>query len=297
MHIVKFTGHHGSRPAVGVLDAGVVTEIAGISGLHELLSLGVAGAKSLCQHADGPTHAESEVRLLAPVDGRTEVWAAGVTYQNSRLARMEESEHDADIYERVYHARRPELFFKAPSWKVSGSGEPISVRADSEINVPEPEAALVLTSSGEIFGYTVCNDVSSRSLEAENPLYLPQAKIYAGACALGPAIRPAWEIADPMALAIGVEIVRNGEVVWSGQASTGQLNRTFEDLAACLFEADTFEHGAILSTGTCVVPALPFTLAPLDVVSIELASVGRLVNTVTVGSAQFRASLAEARVS
>src|SRR4051794_36555517 len=164
-------------------------------------------------------------RLLAPLDGRTEVWAAGVTYERSRDARMEESSEQS-VYDRVYAARRPELFFKSVAWRVVTDGEPIAVRSDSAVTVPEPELAVVVTAAAEVFGYTVCDDVSSRDIEGENPLYLPQAKVYAGSCSLATGIRPAWEVPDPGALGIGVRVTRTGDTVFEGATSTARMHRS-----------------------------------------------------------------------
>ncbi|MFI6511173.1 fumarylacetoacetate hydrolase family protein [Streptosporangium sp. NPDC050855] len=295
MHIVRYRRDRRSPAGVGVLREGRVVPVEGAETVAALLRLPLGRARDLCEGASGAGTALEEVVLLPPVDGRTEVWAAGVTYQNSRLARMEESLNEADVYERVYHADRPELFFKAVAWKVVGDGEPIAVRADSAISVPEPEAALVLNSAGEMFGLTVCDDVSSRSLEAENPLYLPQAKIYDGACALGPAIRPAWEVEDPGALTVELSITRAGHRVWHGSASTAQLNRGFAELAGYLFRDNTFADGAVLSTGTCLVPDLPFTLEPGDLVEIGVAEVGTLRNTVVRGAGDHARELERVR--
>ncbi|UNM16620.1 fumarylacetoacetate hydrolase family protein [Streptomyces formicae] len=226
---------------------------------------------------------EHDRRLVAPVSGLTEVWAAGVTYERSRAARTDESEHDADIYDRVYDAERPELFFKAASWRVVGHGAPISVREDSAVNVPEPELAVVANRFGEIVGYSICNDVSSRTIEGENPLYLPQAKTYLGACALGPGITPAWEVSDPRALDMELTIERDGSVAWQGRASTAQLRRELPELLGYLFRADEFPQGVVLATGTSLVPDLPFTLAEGDVVHIAIAGLGALTTPVVVG--------------
>ncbi|KWX67927.1 fumarylacetoacetate hydrolase family protein [Mycobacterium sp. NAZ190054] len=291
MDIVRFVGETGA-PRIGVLDGEVVTAFPGDVMLSELLGLRLADLRSRCADVNGPARPISEVRLLPPVDGRTEIWAAGVTYENSRLARMEESEHDADIYARVYDAPRPELFFKATAWKARGNAEPIAVRGDSPINVPEPEAAVVVNAFGEIVGVTICNDLSSRSIEAENPLYIPQAKIYAGSCAVGPWIRPIWEVESLDDLAITLTITHGEATRWTGEASTGQLKRTPAELAACLFSSDDFPEGAIVSTGTCLVPELPFTLESGDVVSVSLGTVGVLSNTVAVGLEEYRQALA-----
>ncbi len=220
--------------------------------------------------------------LLAPIDGETEVWAAGVTYKRSEEARKEES-GTPDLYARVYRARRPELFFKANPRRVSGPDAPISIRADSTWDVPEPELVLVINASAEIIGYTIGNDMSSRSIEGENPLYLPQAKIYANCCALGPAITPAWEIADPYNLAIGLTIERDGQVSWRGETSTSELKRRFEELISYLFLENDFPDGVMLCTGTALVPEKPFTLQPGDIVQITIDQLGILRNPVARG--------------
>jgi 2-dehydro-3-deoxy-D-arabinonate dehydratase len=233
--------------------------------------------------AGGPAFAAADAALLAPLDGRMEVWAAGVTYRRSRQARMAESERSADVYEQVYDAPRPELFFKSAAWRVRGDGEPVAVRADSTWDVPEPELALVLTPDGTVAGYTVCNDVSSRSIEGENPLYLPQAKTYLGGCAAGPGIRPAADVPDPYALGIGMTIARGGDMVWSGTASTAELHRRLGELVDYLFRAESFPDGVVLSTGTCLVPDPPFTLTAGDTVTITIDGVGVLTNPVVRG--------------
>jgi 2-dehydro-3-deoxy-D-arabinonate dehydratase len=220
-------------------------------------------------------------RLLPPVDGDTEVWACGVTYLRSRDARTQESA-DSDVYQRVYRAERPELFFKSLAGKVVGDGEPVGIRADSTIDVPEPELALLLTADAQIAGLTISNDVSSRSIEGANPLYLPQAKIYAGACALGPVIRPSWEL-DPIGLQVRLRIRRDGAVIFDGSTDTGQLARSLDDLIEHLFRADRFPAGAVLSTGTGVVPDLSFTLADGDLVEITIPGIGTLTNPVRRG--------------
>src|ERR671932_2659066 len=165
----------------------------------------------------------------APIDGLTEVWAAGVTYQRSEEARVEES-GTPDIYTRVYTAERPELFFKGTARRVAGPEQPVVVRADSTWDVPEPELALVINSGAEIVGYTVANDVSSRSIEGDNPLYLPQAKVYAGSCALGPGVTPAWDVPDPYALSIRMHIARADGTTWNGLTSTRELKRRLQHM-------------------------------------------------------------------
>lgn len=282
MRIVRFQGSGGGTRA-GVLDGDAVTEFAACGSLADLLALPIGRIREACANPGGATAAAAGVRLLAPVDGRTDVWAAGVTYERSRTARMAESEQSADIYDRVYAAQRPELFFKSAAWRVSGPGQPVSVRADSTIDVPEPELAVVFNAAGAVAGYTICNDMSSRSIEGENPLYLPQAKVYLGGCAVGPWIVPAWEVSDPYALTIELTIARNGATVWEGSASTSALHRKINELAAYLFRADDFPAGVILSTGTSVVPELPFTLEAGDEVRIRISGIGELANPVVRG--------------
>jgi len=279
----------GGEPLAGLLDsAGAVTTLTAAPALAGLLAQPLSRIFEICADASAPgarTVPGERAALLAPVDGRTEVWAAGVTYERSRTARMAESEHEADIYDRVYAAQRPELFFKSAAWRVSGPGAPVSVRADSAINVPEPELAAVLNFAGDVVGYTICNDMSSRSIEGENPLYLPQAKVYLGGCAVGPWIRPAWEIDDPYALTIEMTISRGGEAVWAGTSSTSGLRRRIDELAGYLFAEDDFPAGVVLSTGTSLVPDLPFTLQPGDEIRIAISEVGELVNQVVRGKA------------
>jgi 2-dehydro-3-deoxy-D-arabinonate dehydratase len=215
-------------------------------------------------------------RVVAPLDAQ-EVWAAGVTYERSREARVEESV-EASVYDRVYEATRPELFFKAQGWRVKGPGEPIGVRADSDWNVPEPELALVVTPALEIAGYTIANDVSSRTIEGENPLYLPQAKVYDGSCAIGPALVPA-DAAEPP-FDIRLVVLRGGSPVVDESTTTSRLRRSPSELAAYLGRALALPDGAILLTGTGIVPGTPFTLMPGDVVRIEVGPLGVLENPV-----------------
>jgi 2-dehydro-3-deoxy-D-arabinonate dehydratase len=247
------------------------------TGLGDLLALPRAELQALL--ATQPAAVEPPAELLAPVDGGTEVWAAGVTYLVSKQARMEESA-EADVYDRVYQAQRPELFFKAVGWRVSGPSGPVGIRRDSPLNVPEPEAALVLNSAGDIVGFTVGNDMSSRSIEGENPLYLPQAKVYRHSCAVGPWIRMAWAVRDPEDMSIDIGISRSGQVVWKGSTSTSQLKRGFGELASYLFRADIFPRGAVLLTGTSAVPGMDFSLLEGDVVRIDVGGVGSLSNVV-----------------
>ena len=280
MEIVRYlieAAGGAEMPRIGVREADGTLRRVPTRTLAELLALPLAAFREALSSA---TEVEGErYRLLAPIDSLTEVWAAGVTYRRSREARMEESQ-TADVYDRVYAADRPELFFKSAAWRVVGPDEPIGVRADSEVDVPEPEMAVVINAYGEIVGVTVCDDVSSRSIEGENPLYLPQAKIFAGACALGPLIRPVWEVEDVHALTLSVSVARDGSAAWAATTSTGNLHRRVEDLAGYLFRGQSHPYGAVLSTGTGLVPELDFSLQTGDVVTIVLDGVGALSNVV-----------------
>jgi 2-dehydro-3-deoxy-D-arabinonate dehydratase len=206
--------------------------------------------------------------LLAPVESEHEVWASGVTYKRSREARTHESTVK-DVYERVYTAARPELFFKAPGHRVVGPGMPIRIRRDSQWNVPEPELTLVLNRSMEVIGYTAGNDVSSRDIEGENPLYLPQAKVYDGSCALGPAIHLATD-AGLANVPIQLSIFRSGKSVFEGETRSSEMKRSLSDLAAYLGRELSFPQGAFLMTGTGIVPPEGFSLLPGDVVRIQV---------------------------
>jgi 2-dehydro-3-deoxy-D-arabinonate dehydratase len=284
--IVRYCTIESPVPRVGVRDQGEVFGLTGVGSLAALWALPLAEIRRRVQERERVPAREATV--LPPIDGRTEVWAAGVTYVTSREARVEESERSADVYRQVYEAERPELFFKSAAWRVAGDGQTIAVRADSVVDVPEPEVALVINRFGEIAGYTACNDVSSRSIEGENPLYLPQAKIYLGGCALGPAIRPAWEIADPYDLGIELTIRRGGAVAWYGQASTSALRRKFDELVRYLMRADVHPDGVVLATGTCLVPPAPFSLADGDVVAVAVEQVGVLTTGVVRGLDRMR---------
>lgn len=220
-----------------------------------------------------------DVALLAPVD-QQETWAAGVTYKRSQIARMEESETGASHYDRVYTAARPELFFKATPNRVVHPGEPVRVRADSRWSVPEPEFTLVLNPKLEIVGYTIGNDMSARDIEGENPLYLPQAKVYRQCCALGPAIRLATEPLDLAGTRIELTILRGGETAFQGETNLGQLNRSLPELADWLGKEDDFPTGAFLLTGTGIVPHDEFTLRDGDEVVISVTGIGTLRNPV-----------------
>lgn len=221
----------------------------------------------------------AEVRLLAPVD-RQEIWAAGVTYRRSQTARMEESETGASHYDRVYTADRPELFFKALPERVCGPGEAVRVRCDSQWSVPEPEFTLVIAPDRRIVGYTVGNDMSARDIEGENPLYLPQAKVYNQSCSVGPCILLADEPLDRAATKIVLTIERNGQTVFQDDTDLSQMARSFEDLVDWLCREYDFPHGALLLTGTGIVPPDDFSLEQEDTVHIEITGIGTLSNPV-----------------
>jgi 2-dehydro-3-deoxy-D-arabinonate dehydratase len=217
---------------------------------------------------------------LAPIVGQ-EVWAAGVTYYRSRNARMEESKDagGGTFYDRVYAAERPELFFKSAGWRVIGPGGTVRIRSDAKWSVPEPELTLVINARGQLVGYTIGNDMSSRDIEGENPLYLPQAKVYDGSCAIGPAVLLA-ESQLAKATAIRLEIVRGGAIAFSGNTTLAELKREPVQLIAYLFRELKFPHGAYLMTGTGIVPQDDFTLRIGDVIRISIDGLGTLENPV-----------------
>ena len=218
--------------------------------------------------------------LLAPI-GSQDVWAAGVTYYRSRDARMDEARESgaSTFYDRVYEADRPELFFKSTAARVMGPGDPVRVRRDSRWSVPEPELVLVVNAVGTVIGYTVGNDMSARDIEGENPLYLPQAKMYDGSCAIGPAV---LVTPGPLApsTAIGLCITREGRTAFEGATTTGQIKRGFDELVSWLRRETTFPVGVYLFTGTGIVPPDDFTLASGDEIAISIDGIGTLTNTV-----------------
>ena len=218
--------------------------------------------------------------ILAPIVGQ-EVWAAGVTYFRSRDARIAESKEagGSSFYDRVYVAERPELFFKGAGWRVIGPGGAVRIRSDASWSVPEPELTLVINPSGKIIGYTIGNDMSSRDIEGENPLYLPQAKVYDGSCALGPGILLAEEPL-PKSTAIEIRIERNDAIIFQGSTSLAELKREPTQLVEYLFRDQSFPHGVFLMTGTGIVPGDDFTLHSGDIIRITIAGIGTLENHV-----------------
>jgi len=222
-----------------------------------------------------------QVRVLTPVESQ-EIWAAGVTYLRSKQARMEESDFSARAYDHVYEAARPEIFFKAVPEKVVSPGGAVGIRRDARWNVPEPELALVINSAGALVGFTVGNDMSSRDIEGENLLYLPQAKIYTGSCAIGPWVVVGAVEEDARQWTIHLEIQRGDEVVFTGETRVDQIKRRFGELIDYLFRSQTFPRGAMLLTGAGIVPPDAFTLAAGDRVRITISGIGTLENPVAV---------------
>jgi 2-dehydro-3-deoxy-D-arabinonate dehydratase len=280
MNICRF--EHNDVPRVGIASNGTMLDLTalGIEALTPILE-SEDPVKNLRRLVDQkpPSIPLSEVTLLAPLE-RQEVWAAGVTYLRSKTARMEESNFSANAYDRVYAAERPELFFKALAEKVVAPGRPVGIRRDARWNVPEPELVLILNSRGRIVGYSIGNDMSSRDIEGENLLYLPQAKIYAGSCAVGPWITLGPPEAQAREWSIRATIERRGATVFAGGTSVGQIKRGFEELTHFLFRSQVFPHGAALFTGTGIVPPDTFTLEAGDEVAIEISGIGILQNPV-----------------
>jgi len=270
--------------------AGILLEQDGTFSLEtslswdELINHRQLGQYLLRRHAELPRYADAarllDTALLPPMQTQ-ELWCAGVTYLRSKVERQEESKAagGGDFYQRVYEAARPELFFKAARHRVVGHGGKVRIRADSTWNVPEPELALVLNSRGEIVGYTIGNDMSSRSIEGENPLYIPQAKTYDGCAALGPCVY-VTDGAFPGDATIRLNIARGGSEIFSGTITVDRITRTFADLAGYLFRECSFPHGAVLMTGTGIVPPSPFTLQSGDAIVIAIDHIGTLSNTV-----------------
>jgi 2-dehydro-3-deoxy-D-arabinonate dehydratase len=253
-------------------------ELINRDGLHGYLQAAKAGAKEL---PAGQSADWCEKDLLSPASTQ-EVWAAGVTYLRSRDARMEESKDSggADFYDKVYEAERPELFFKSHPHRVAAHGEQVYIRRDSSWNVPEPELALFISSSGSIQGYTIGNDMSSRSIEGENPLYLPQAKVYERSAALGPCLFvPAQAI--PLTTTIHMLITRGGKSIYTGEVPISQIKRSLTELADWLFRETDYPSGCFLMTGTCLVPTGDFTLQEGDRTDITIEGIGVLTNHVS----------------
>ncbi len=268
-----------NQPAVGLLLEDGVGDLSGLgfTSLTEILE-DPSRLKAI-NEANLPATRHQTALLLSPIE-KQEVWAAGVTYLRSKKARMDESEFSATAYDRVYEAPRPEIFFKSLGEKVSPHRGFVGIRADAKWNVPEPELALVINSRKELVGFTVGNDMSSRDIEGENLLYLPQAKVYKHSCALGPCITMGASEEEARTWTIAIHIFREGKDVFNGKTSVGQIKRTFSELVDYVCRSQHFPHGAVLLTGTGIVPADDFTLAPGDVVRINISGIGSIENTV-----------------
>jgi 2-dehydro-3-deoxy-D-arabinonate dehydratase len=285
MNLCRFTTATSADVRIGLIaNADIVLDLtdAGIRRMQGLIERpDLAGELTRLSHAGLPAHPLDSIRLLTPVESQ-EVWAAGVTYLRSKEARMEESEFSSTAYDHVYEAARPEIFFKSLPDKVVSPGEPVGIRRDALWNVPEPELALVINSSGKTVGYTIGNDMSSRDIEGENLLYLPQAKIYTASCAVGPWIVVGPSEDDARQWSIRLEIGRGGDVVFAGETRAGQIKRRFSELVEYLFRSQEFPNGAVLLTGAGVVPPDSFTLEAHDSVRITISGVGTLENPVAV---------------
>src|SRR2546430_1733050 len=263
MKLCRFKNRGGDPHIGSVVDSEPIIDLtpAGVSTVSELLEHDDPSADlETLSRQNLPRFGLHQVRLLPPVE-RQEVWAVGVTYFRSKKASMEESDFSATAYDRVYDAPRPELFFKSLPDKVVASGEAVGIRQDACWNVPEPELALVINSRGQIAGYTIGNDMSARDIEGENLLYLPQAKIYDRSCAIGPWFVVGAGEATARTWKISLQIKRAGKEVFHGETSVAQIKRTFDELVSYLFRSQTFPNGAILLTGTGIVPPDGFTLS------------------------------------
>ena len=283
MKLCRFMAAGRADVRVGLITNGqTVLDLtdAGVSRMQELIERAdLAEEVMRLSQARVLDHPLDSVRLLTPVESQ-EVWAAGVTYLRSRDARMVESEFSANAYDRVYDAERPEIFFKSLPEKVISPGDAVGIREDAHWNVPEPELALVINSSGRIVGFTIGNDMSSRDIEGENLLYLPQAKIYTGSCAVGPWIVVGPTDDDARQWSIQLEIRRGGEQVFAGETRAGKIKRPFNELVEYLFRSQKFPNGAVLLTGAGVVPPDSFTLEAHDTVRITISGIGTLQNPV-----------------
>ena len=260
-----------------IQENGANYEIPGIFTLAQLQQLKISEIKQVLEARGRNIVGES----VAPISPEIELWGAGVTYLRSRDARKEESEIP-DIYQRVYEADRPELFFKSNAFRTVTSDQAIGIRFDSPASVPEPEVAIFINRYQEIIGYSICNDVTARSIEGENPLYLSQAKIYVGSTALGPAITPSWLVPPADQMKISAKIVRSGSDIWRAETSLSSLNRSLEELVTYLFRCQNFPYGVILSTGTGIVPPMDVALEAGDSVEIAVNGLGILQNPVVV---------------
>jgi 2-dehydro-3-deoxy-D-arabinonate dehydratase len=282
MKLCRFEGTQGQVRVGLMMDGVTVLDLtaAGILRLETVLEQ--HDPRRFLEKLAGNTitaHILARVKLLTPVEAQ-EVWAAGVTYVRSKKARMAESDFSANAYDKVYDAVRPEIFFKSLPEKVVSPGEAVGIRKDARWNVPEPELALVINSRGKIVGCTIGNDMSSRDIEGENLLYLPQAKVYHRSCAVGPWIVVGASESEARQWKIEMQVRRNGGTVFEGETSADQIKRPFDELAGFLYRSQSFPHGAVLLTGTGIVPPDNFTLQPHDTVRIGISGIGTLENPV-----------------
>ncbi len=284
MQLIKFAVGDDPTPHVGLPSGDSVILVGkGHQCLSDLLhSDDVEREVHRGREAAGEVFSMRSIRVLAPLDEQ-EIWGAGVTYERSKVAREQESDQAATFYDRVYTAERPELFFKATPSRVVGSGQPIRVRRDSRWSVPEPELALVLSPALSLVGFTIGNDVSARDIEGENPLYLPQAKVYDSCCAIGPAITLAAAMPGRSTIMIRMELERDGVKIFEGETSIARMARRFEDLIQWLGRDNRFPSGVVLLSGTGIVPPDDFSLKSGDIVRIAIDGIGMLVNPVVQG--------------
>ena len=279
LSVVSATGQHLIRLDDGMYlkREGVLSRLPDGTSMDALLRRPLAELRRFLGQDRPAASLQDGAVLEAPIESQ-EVWAAGVTYQRSLQARADEAV-SSDPYDRVYTAERPEIFFKATAGRVRGPGQAVYIRSDSSWDVPEPELAVICNSRVEVVGYTIGNDMSSRSIEGENPLYLPQAKVFDGCCALGPAVALAWDF-SPSDRKIELDIRRNASIIYRSETSTSSMRRSILDLVDYLGRDQRFEAGCVLLTGTGIVPPSDFTLQDGDEVSIRIDGIGLLENPV-----------------
>lgn len=285
MQLAKLLNSHGIQSVGRVVGDSIELIDLSAGHFHNLAALLAAedvAAAAASLPTTGDKVAIGDARLLPPIDTQ-EVWAAGVTYKRSQTARMEESEAAASCYDRVYQSPRPEIFFKATPHRVRGSADALRIRSDATWNVPEPELTLVLSPRLRIVGFTIGNDMSSRDIEGDNPLYLPQAKMYDQCCGLGPWITLADSMPARESISIKLDIRRGGQSVFGGQTTVAEMARGFDELVQWLGRDNSFPSGAFLLTGTGVVPDSDFTLRPGDIVDITISGIGTLTNHIVQG--------------
>ncbi|GAE92360.1 fumarylacetoacetate hydrolase family protein [Gracilibacillus boraciitolerans JCM 21714] len=290
MKVIRFKTNNNLSQLAAITKENNIFELA-VDSFQDLLNKAEQEGKSCSQLIEDeiktkkPLQKElADLELLAPVVS-DEVWAAGVTYSKSREARNREAKVQTNsFYDKVYEARRPELFLKSTARRLIGPNIPVGIRTDSNWQIPEPELALVIKANGDIVGYTIGNDMSSRDIEGENPLYLPQAKMWKHSCAIGPAILLADTINDPYNLEIQCRIKRNGDWIFQGNANTSMLKRTFNELVSYLIKDNDILDGTTLLTGTCIIPDDTFTLQEGDLIEIEIESIGVLRNPVKIAT-------------